>query len=212
MVNVWRLLSLRSDVDNVILELLGQFSLEKIYADSDLEIYQNLVITLLTQLNAIFYIQRMSLPSGAVEVGWYLGFLASWEVIARTVEFVAQTMVESKAKLKDAPMIRDKHLPEALLSMLRVLMLHPKAPANHRAKERRARFARIHNSLEGVYDTSYNPRSFLLSICRDTTTYLSTDADALELPPQLKRDLPTLTTELVRYNNLLSALCQLKMN
>lgn len=197
-VNVWRLLSLRSDIDSVILELLGQFSLEKLYADSDKETYQNLVIALLAQLNAIFYIQRLSLPAGDVQVGWYLGILASWEVIARVVEFTAQTVVDTRDKLWDAQPIRDKYLPEALLSILRVLMLHPKCPTNQRPKDRRGRFARIHSALERIYDTYPNPRSFLLSICRDTTTYLCTDPDALELPPKLKYELPNLASEMVR--------------
>ena len=197
LVSVWRLLSLRCDVDNVLLELLGQFSVEKIYADSDNDTYQNLVTAWLAQLNAIFYVQRMSLPSGDVQAERYLGFLASWEVIARVVEFTAQTVAEGREKLWDAPLIRDKYLPQALLSMLRVLMLHPKAPSNQRAKERRARFARIHNSLEGVYDTYPRPRSFLLSICRDTTTYLCTNPDLLELPSRLKHELPTLASKMV---------------
>lgn len=197
LVNVWRLLSLRSDVDDIILELLGQFSLEKVYADSDREAYQSVIVALLAQLNAIFYLQRLSLPSGDEQDGWYLGFLASWEVIARTLEFTAQIMVDTKEKLWDSQPIRDKYLPEALLSMLRVLMLHPKVPTNQRAKDRRGRFARIHSSLERIYDTYPNPRSFLLSICRDTTTYLCTDPDALELPAKLKYELPTLATEMV---------------
>src|SRR5438270_7364120 len=86
--NVWRHLSLRSDVDDIILELLGHFSLEKIYSEGDKETYQHLVVTLLAQLSAIFYIQRLTLPSENLQVGWYLGFLASWEVTLRSVEFV----------------------------------------------------------------------------------------------------------------------------
>jgi hypothetical protein len=36
--NAWRLLSLRSDIDDIVLELLGRFSLEKIYAEGDKEV------------------------------------------------------------------------------------------------------------------------------------------------------------------------------
>ncbi|KAL9111011.1 MAG: hypothetical protein Q9227_004444 [Pyrenula ochraceoflavens] len=194
MVNVWRLLSLRSDVDNVILELLGQFSLEKVYADSDSETYQSLVATLLVQLNAVFYIQRMSLSSQDAQMGWYLGLLASWEVVIRAVEFIAETLVASREQLWNASLIREKYVPEALLSMLRVLALHPKAPA--RSKERRSRFVRVHKSLERVYEILPGSRSQLLLICRDVTARMSTDPDALDLPAELKFKLPNLATKL----------------
>jgi len=75
LVSTWRLLSLRSDVDSVILELLGVFSLEKIYSEGDKETYQQLLVTLLAQLNTIFYIQRLTIPSENLQVGWYLGFI-----------------------------------------------------------------------------------------------------------------------------------------
>ena len=75
LVSTWRLLALRSDVDSIILELLGVFSLEKIYSEGDKETYQQLLVTLLAQLNSIFYIQRLSLPSENLQVGWYLGFI-----------------------------------------------------------------------------------------------------------------------------------------
>jgi hypothetical protein len=73
--NVWRLLALRSDVDSILLELLGAFSLEKIYCEGDKETYQQLVVTLIAQLNAIFNVQRLSLPSENLQIGWYLGFI-----------------------------------------------------------------------------------------------------------------------------------------
>jgi len=73
--NIWRLLALRSDVDSIVLELLGTFSLEKIYSEGDRETYQQLVVTLIAQLNAIFNIQRLSLPCENLKVGWYLGFI-----------------------------------------------------------------------------------------------------------------------------------------
>lgn len=72
---LWRHLALRSDVDSIILELLGAFCLEKTYSEGDKETYQQLVVTLVAQLNAIFNIQRLSLPSENLQVGWYLGFI-----------------------------------------------------------------------------------------------------------------------------------------
>lgn len=194
---VWRLLSLRNDIDNIILELLGQFSLEKIYAESDKEVYKQLVVTLVTQLNAIYYIQRLSLPSEYHQAGWYLGYLASWEVTMRSVEFVLQIVVEGRESLWDAEELRDKYLAEFLLSSVRVLTLHPKAPSNQRAKDRRERFARIHRSLERIYDSYPGPKSFLLTVCKEITDSLRTEPNALGLPPRLRYELPTLATELV---------------
>lgn len=199
---VWRLLSLRSDVDNIILELLGQFSLEKIYAESDKEVYQQLVVTLVTQLNAIYFIQRLSLPSEHHQAGWYLGYLVSWEVTMRAVELVLQVVVESRESLWDAEELRDKYLAEFLLSSIRVLTLHPKAPSNQRAKDRRERFARIHRSLERIYDSYPGPKSFLLTMCKEITDSLRTEPNSLGLPPRLRYELPNLATELV------SALCK----
>jgi hypothetical protein len=195
--NVWRLLSLRSDVDSIILELLGQFSLEKIYSDSDKETYQHLVVALLAQLNAIFYIQRLSLPSESLQVSWYLGFLASWEVTLRAVEFVLQIVVEERESVWETPLLRDKYLAKLLLSALRVLMLHPKVPANQRAKDRRDRFERIHRSLERIHDSYPDSKSFLLLVCKDITDSLHTDPNALTLPPRLRYELPNLASELV---------------
>jgi hypothetical protein len=71
--SIIRILSPRNDIDNIILELLGQFSLEKIYSDADKETYQALVIHLLVQLDVIFRIQRLCLPSEGVPIGRYLG-------------------------------------------------------------------------------------------------------------------------------------------
>lgn len=196
--NIWRLLSLRSDVDNIVLELLGHFSLEKIYSEADKETYQQLVTTLLSQLNAIFYIQRLSLPSENLQIGWYLGFLASWEVTLRAVEFVLQVVVEGRESLWDADQLRDKHLAEFLLSALRVLTLHPKAPPNQRAKDRRERYARLHRSLERIYDSYPGPQSFLLLVCKEVTDSLRNDPNSLALPTRLRYELPNLASELVR--------------
>ena len=194
--DIWRNVSLRSDVDNIILELLGKFSLEKIYSEGDKQSYQQLVVTLLAQLNAIYYIQRLSLPCENVQVSWYLAFLASWEVTLRSVEFVLQTVLEGRESLWEAPLLRDKYLAEVLLSTLRILTLHPKAP--QRAKDRRDRFARIHRSLEGVFDSYPGPKSFLLLVCKEMTDTLRKDPDALPLPPRLRYELPNLASELVR--------------
>lgn len=195
--NSWKLLSLRSDVDNIILELLGQFSLEKIYSEGDKETYQHLVITLVAQLNTIFHIQRLSLPSENLQAGWYLGFLVSFEVSLRTIEFVLQTVVEGRESLWEVEALRNKYLAEFLLSALRVITLHPKAPANQRAKDRRDRFSRIHRSLERVFDSYGGDKSFLLMVCKECTDSLRADPDSLGLPPGLKYELPNLASELV---------------
>ena len=200
--NTWRLLSLRSDVDDIILELLGHFSLEKVYADGDKEQYQHLVITLLAQLNAIFQNQRLTLPSENLQVGWYLGFLASWEVTLRSVEFILQVVLEGRDLLWEAQSLRDRYFAEFLLSALRLLTLHPKAPANQRAKDRRERFARIHRSLERIYDSYPGAKSFLLLVCKEITNALRTEPNALQLPARLKYELPNLAQELVRTPRL----------
>lgn len=195
--DVWRRLSLRSDIDNIIVELLGHFSLEKIHSEGDKDAYQHLVTTLLAQLNAIFYIQRISLPSESLQAGWYVGFLVSWEVALRSVEFVLQIVEEGRESLWEARLLRDKYLAELLLSALRVLTLHPKAPAQQRAKDRRDRFAHIHRSLERVYDSHPGPKSFLLLVCKEITDALRTDPNTLALPQKLRYELPNLASELV---------------
>ncbi|KAK3319968.1 hypothetical protein B0T19DRAFT_361510 [Cercophora scortea] len=197
--NAWAHLSLRSDVDDIILELLGHFSLEKIYAGpADRETYQHLVKVLLAQLDTIFYIQRLTLPADNLHVGWYLGFLASWEVTIRSVEFVLQAVVDGRESLWDDDSLRDRYLARFLMSALRILTLHPKAPANQRAKDRRDRFARIHRLLEQVFDSYPGPKSFLLEVCMEVTNGLHVDPDSLGLPPRLRYELPNMTTELVR--------------
>ncbi|RDL29639.1 TolB, C-terminal [Venustampulla echinocandica] len=203
--NIWRLLSLRSDVDHLILELLGSFSLEKIYADGDKDSYQTLVVTLLAQLNAIFHLQRLTLPSENLQVGWYLGFLVSWEVALRSVEFVLQTVLEGRESLWEVESLRGKYLAEFLLSALRVLALHPKAPANQRAKDRRDRFARIHRSLERVFDSYPGEQSFLLLVCKEVTDSLRTNPDSLALPPGLRYELPNIASELYPLPDCLSS-------
>lgn len=195
--DVYTHLAGRSDVDSIVLELLGQFSLEKIYADADKETYQFLVITLLAQLHSIFWIQRLSLPAENHQVGWYLGFLVSWEVTLRAVEFVLQVVVEGRESLWEAKALRDTYLAEFLLSSLRVLTLHPKAPVNQRAKDRRDRFARIHGSLERLYDSYPGQKSFLLLICKEITDSLRTEPNALALPTRLRYELPNVATDLV---------------
>ncbi|KAF4636464.1 hypothetical protein G7Y89_g1616 [Cudoniella acicularis] len=203
--NVWRHLVLRSDIDTIVLELLGAFSLEKIYSEGHKETYQHLTISLLAQLNSIFNIQRLSLPSENLQIGWYLGYLVSWEVTLRTVEFVLQTVVEARESLWEVEALRDKYLAEFLLSALRVLTLHPKAPTNQRAKDRRDRFARVHRSLERVFDSYPGQKSFLLLVCREVTDSLRTDPDSLALPPGLKYGLPNLASELYPLADSLSS-------
>lgn len=201
LVNTWRLLALRSDVDDIVLELLGRFSLEKIYAGAgDRDAYQHLVIGLLAQLKAIFDLQRLTIPPDTTHIGWYLGFLVSWEIGLRSVELVLQIVAEGRECLWEHRQLRDRHLAEFLLSALRVLALHPKAPANKRTRDRRERFARIHGTLEQVFDSYPGPKSFLLEVCKEVTNQLHIDADALALPPRFRSQLPTLTSELVRIN------------
>ena len=196
--NAFRVLILRSDIDNVIRELLGQFSLEKIYSESDTDAYQDLVTTLLAQLNAILNVQRLTLPSENLQPGWYLGFLASWELTLRTVEFVLQVVVEGRESLWEARTLREKYLAEFLLNALRFLTLHPKIPSNHTSKNRRDRFARIHRSLEQIFDSYPGQESFLLVVCREVTDSLRTEPNGLALPSRLRLELPNLASELVR--------------
>ncbi|AEO67779.1 uncharacterized protein THITE_2050653 [Thermothielavioides terrestris NRRL 8126] len=197
--NAWRLLALRSDVDDIVLELLGRFSLERIYASaSDRVAYQHLVIALLSQLKTIFDIQRLTIPSENAPLGRHLGFLVSWEVGLRSVEFVLQTIAEGRESLWEHRKLRDKYLAEFLLSALRVLSVHPKTPSNQRARDRRERFARIHGALEQVFDSYPGPKSFSLEVCKEVAAQLHADPDVLMLPPKLRSELPNLASELVR--------------
>ncbi|KAL2261681.1 hypothetical protein VTK26DRAFT_3610 [Humicola hyalothermophila] len=197
LVDTWRHLALRSDVDDIILELLGRFSLERIYAAAaDREAYQHLLITLLSQLKVVFDLQRLTIPAENVHIGWFLGFLVSWEVTLRSVEFVLQTVVESRESLWENRELRDRYLAEFLLSALRVLTLHPKAPTNQRARDRRDRFAHVQASLEQLFDSYPGQKSFLLDVCKEVTAQLHADPDALGLPRRLRSELPNLSTEL----------------
>ncbi|TGO15708.1 hypothetical protein BPAE_0548g00010 [Botrytis paeoniae] len=212
--NIWKLLSLRSDVDNIILELVGQFSLEKVYSDGDKETYQNLVITLFAQLNAIFYIQRLSIPSAKLQKdGWYFGFLASWEVTLRMIEFVLHIVIEGRESLWESRQLRDKYLAELLLSALRVLQLLPQPPSDGQSqsktelqrKIRRDRFGRIHRSLEHMFDSYPGPKSFLLLVCKEITESLrGSEPNPLALPPKLRDELPNLAEELYPLNDCFS--------
>jgi hypothetical protein len=199
--NAWRLLTLRSDVDDIILELLGRFSLDKIYAESDKEAYQHLLTTLICQLHAVLFFQRLTLPSENQQVGsigWYLGFLVSWEVILRSLEFVLQVVQEGRESLWEAESLRDFYLPDFILSALRLLTLHPKAPTNQRAKERREQFARIDRSLERIYDSYPGSKSFLFLVSREITSSLRNEPNALALPAKMRYELPNLAADLVR--------------
>jgi hypothetical protein len=196
--NVWRHLALRSDVDDIILETLGRFSLDKIYAGpSDSTGHQQLVITLLVQLNVFFFIQRLTLPAASVHAGYYLGFLVSWEVALRCVEFVLQVLVEGRESLWEEKRLRDKYLAEFLLSALRVLSLHPRPPANLKLRDKKERFARVHRLLEQVFDSYPGSKSFLLVAARDFTGALQSEPSILDLPDRLKYELPNLVSELV---------------
>ncbi|EMR91338.1 putative wd40 repeat protein [Botrytis cinerea BcDW1] len=204
--NIWKVLSLRSDVDNIILELVGQFSLEKVYSDGDKETYQNLVITLFAQLSAIFYIQRLSIPSAKLrQEGWNLGFLASWEVTLRMIEFVLHIVIEGRESLWESRQLRDKYLAELLLSALRVLQLLPQPQSDGQSqskielqrKIRRDRFGRIHRSLEHMFDSYPGPKSFLLLVCKEITESLrGPEPNPLALPSKLRDELPNLAAEL----------------
>ncbi|XWW92697.1 hypothetical protein V2A60_000622 [Cordyceps javanica] len=194
---IWKQLALRSDVDDIILELLGRFSLEKLYlVDGEKTRYQTIMINLLIQLDAIFYIQRLTIPSRQSQPGPFLGFLVSWEIAARTVELVLQTIVEARDNLWEATALRDEYLAEFLLGALRVLQLHPRSPPLQRPKDRRARFARIHRLLEQIFDAYPGPKSFLLIMCKEITGRLHEDAHSLCLPPKMQQTAPNLTTEL----------------
>lgn len=199
LVNVWKLVALRSDVDDMILELLGRFSLEKIYISAgDKEAYQKLVITLLVQLTSILTIQRLTLPAENNNVGLFLGFLVSWEVALRSVELVLHILVEGRESLWEEKQLRDRHLAEFLLTSLRVLGLHPRPPANLGSRDRRERFARVNRLLEQVFDSYPGPKSFLLVVARDVTSHLQSDPGLIDLPKRLKAGLPSLLSELVR--------------
>ncbi|KAI1925537.1 hypothetical protein LOZ58_006021 [Ophidiomyces ophidiicola] len=202
--NAWKLLGIRHDIDDIILELLGRFSLEKVYSECDPQTYQRLVIALLARLNAIYSLQRLSLPSEQDQIGQYLGFLASWEVIIRSVEFVLQIVIEGRDSFWEARALRDKYLAELLSVSLRILSLHPKPPGSHRVKDRRDRFARIHGFLEKLFDNYPGPKSFLLLICKEIADVLRTDPNALALPPKLRHELPNLATQLYPLPECLS--------
>lgn len=192
-------MEVRHDVDDIIFELLGRFSLEKVYSECDTQAYQRLVISLLARLNAIYSLQRLSLPSKNEQVGQYLGFLVSWEVIIRSVEFVLQIVIEGREAFWAVPALRDKYLAELLSVSLRILMLHPKPPGGQWSyKERRDRFARIHGLLEKLFDNYPDPKSFLLSVCKEITDVLRTHPDALDLPTKLRYELPNVATQMVR--------------
>lgn len=77
------------------------------------------------------------------------------------------------------------------------MILHPKIPSAQRAKDRRDRFARLHRSLERVFDSYPGPESFLLLVCKEVTDSLRTEPNGLGLPPKLRTELPNLATELV---------------
>lgn len=195
---IWSLLALRSDIDDIILELLGRFSLEKVYADADKESYADLILTLLVQLRVIFFIQRLTLPpGGTIPVDWSLGFLVSWEVTVRTVEFILQIVLEAREVLWDSP-LRDEYLSRLVLSTVQILLLHPKTPPNSRLRDRRDRFARVHRALERVCDNYPDTSSSFLAVCRAIADALRAEPNALSLPPRLKQELPSLTGDLVR--------------
>lgn len=198
LVDVWRHLPLRSDIDDFILELIGRFSLEKIYCDaSDKKTYQRLVIALLAQLNVVFFVQRLTLPADNIHGSRYLGLFVSWEVAFRAVEFVLQTVTDSRELLWESRVLRDRYLADFLLSALRVLSLHPRGHATHRTRDRRDRFARVHKSLEQLFDSYPGDKSLLLLLCKEITHTLHIDPNALSLPQTLARELPNLTSDLV---------------
>ncbi|KAH3019392.1 hypothetical protein KXW60_006137 [Aspergillus fumigatus] len=202
---IWSLLALRSDIDDIILELLGRFSLEKVYADADKESYADLILTLLVQLRVIFFIQRLTLPpGGTIPVDWSLGFLVSWEVTVRTVEFILQIVLEAREVLWDSP-LRDEYLSRLVLSTVQILLLHPKTPPNSRLRDRRDRFARVHRALERVCDNYPDTSSSFLAVCRAIADALRAEPHALSLPPRLKQELPSLTGDLYPLPDCLSS-------
>lgn len=193
--DVWRRLSLRSDVDDIMLELLGRFSLDRIHLGAgDNDAHRKLLTTLLVQLNAIFYIQRLTLPSESLQAGRHLGFLLGWEVAARCAELVLQAVAQGRDGLWEDDWLGAEYLADFLLSALRLLSLHPRPPS---PGDRRDRFACVHACLERLLDHHPRPRSFLLAVCREVTDRLRQDASSLGLPPRLRRELPTLASELV---------------
>ncbi|KAK2747293.1 hypothetical protein FQN57_002191 [Myotisia sp. PD_48] len=192
--NVWRRLSLRSDIDDIILELLGRFALDRIYADTDSEKFQRLVSNLLSQLNAIIYIQRMSIPQDRHQVDLYLAFLANWELIARTIEFVLQVVIEGREILWAAHPLLDRQLGDLVSTALRILSLHPKEPP--RAQDRKDRFSRIHTLLERLFDGYPGPRPFLLAVSRDIAEVLRTEPNSIALPVRLRAELPNIALDL----------------
>jgi hypothetical protein len=123
-------------------------------------------------------------------------------VTLRSIEYVLQTVVEGRESLWEAQSLRDKYLPEFLLSAFRVLTLHPKVPANQRAKDRRELFARIHGSLERVFDSYPGRKSFIFLTCKEVADSLRSDPDSLGLPDGLKYELPNLASELVRTRKI----------
>lgn len=192
LVSVWSSLSLRSDVDDVVLELLGQFSLEKIYAGpANAHVYQNLVITLLAKLNIIFYIQKLTLTGNDAHNSRHPSYPVSLEVTLRCIEFTLQIIDEDCTTPWKRQAVRDKYLAEFLLSALRTAVLHPRASASDNG---RSRFARICASLEHILDADPGPRPFLLEVCRLT---VALDPDALGLPLRMRDGFPNLTSELV---------------
>ncbi|KAJ6781445.1 hypothetical protein PWT90_05204 [Aphanocladium album] len=194
---IWKQLALRSDVDDIILEILGRFSLEKLYlAGGETTRYQSVITNLLVQLDAIFYIQRLTIPSRQQQPGPFLSFLVSWEVAARTVELVLQTIAEGRDNLWEATALRNEYLAEFLLGALRVLHLHPRSPPLQRPKDRRARFARIHRLLEQIFDAYPGEKSFLLIMCKEITARLHEEAHSLCLPTTMQHGTPNLITEL----------------
>ncbi|KAF3479877.1 WD40 repeat protein [Arthroderma uncinatum] len=168
--NVLRLLCLRSDADDIILELLGRFALDRIYADSDREKFQQLVSTLLSQLNAVIYIQRLSLPSEREQIDEYVGFLANWETISRSIEFVLQLVIDGHETLFNVHQQLDVQLADLVSTALRVLSFHPKGLPD--IQDQKHRFARIHGLLDKLHDRFPGPRPCLLLICRDIANAL----------------------------------------
>jgi hypothetical protein len=201
LVHLWRELALRSDVDDICLELIGRFSLEKVYVSAaDADVYVQLLTTLLIKLEAILYVQRLTLPTDNVHASRYLGLLISWEVLARTVDVVLHALGEVRNMLAEETALRDRRLPRFLLLALRVLALHPRQPGGQRGiKEKRERFGRMHGALEHIADGIPGPRSFLLETCMEMAAQIhASDTSVVGLPPGLKYGLPNLAVDMVR--------------
>lgn len=192
---VWRLLAFRTDIDDLIVELLGRLSLERIYADSDRRAYSQLVLTLLVQLNSVFSLQRLYLPKDKQPSTRSLSYLVSWEVTIRTVEAVVQLVVDGKESLWEIHGTICNALGRFLLSALRVLALHPK-PTGIFDFTHRDRVARLHTLLELVCD-NYPDSSDLLLVCREVTRSLSDNPYSLTPPTWLRCQLASLKTKLV---------------